>query len=961
MSTVKIGSAAQWRQIVNSSSVVVADFYADWCGPCKMIAPTFESLSTKYSKPNRITFCKVDVDNQGEVAQQYSVRAMPTFLILHNGSVIQTVQGANPPALTSAVEAAVKLAGSGGGATFSSPGHRLGGSGPAPRAAGGNSVSRPLNFNLNGLIGAIITFFGLYFTSLFSLDPPARQFTVSARSYEKQETSSTQKNQDNAPEADAEHPETIVRQARQTFGQTLPPGYLSEEEYGLYVRLYGPPLRETRPEDVGIPHRGESGDVIDSTPKHSLFREIEGGELEEVEYSLENSAVFQGPVEGDDITQDNEDAAGPLAELHVDYMNVTANNRREYAALMKLQRDFEAASLAAPEEAEEEIIEEHPEEEDIDEDLPETEPDAVFDKWVPQQRTHPNTILGQWGPNPSTVHLPKAHFVEPITQLLGRTDITHIKSAAEKLFGGPGLPLSPATPDFRGPAPPQRGLPLQATQPRMSDIDADVYISTVLPPLYATVLSTLVEVRKRLGADWIRGLLERADGKGPRVLDIGGGGAGLAAWQEVLDAEWDLLHENDAEARARGPPGKKTVIVGSDHLRHRISRFLHNTTFLPRLPDYLHSVEGSERQLDSDNNPAPRKRFDVIIASHILLPKDKDYARKAILDNLWAMLEPNGGVLIVLEKGHPRGFEAVASVRMRLLDEFIIAPKSGEVQEEIETPATHVRDREPGMIIAPCTNHTKCPLYLTPGLSPGRKDFCHFDQRFIRPPFLQRILGSTHRNHEDVKFSYVAVRRGAQPDGLGSSSQQSSAVYLQGKEATDRAFAGYGNTDAAAPNPLSLPRNVKPPLKGHGHITMEVCTPAGAIERWVVPKSFSKQAYRDARKAQWGDLWALGAKTRTHRNPRLGRIDDGVIKDPNDGGVRSQRAAEAGKRKRDKVVQLNVDPMVGLLSAREKYPRGKGPTPRRTKGGRRVMIEDLLKEAGIDQLEEEDPEERELR
>ncbi len=61
-----------------------------------MIAPTFESLSTKYSKPNKITFCKVDVDKQQEIASQYGVRAMPTFLILHNGSVIQTIQGANP-------------------------------------------------------------------------------------------------------------------------------------------------------------------------------------------------------------------------------------------------------------------------------------------------------------------------------------------------------------------------------------------------------------------------------------------------------------------------------------------------------------------------------------------------------------------------------------------------------------------------------------------------------------------------------------------------------------------------------------------------------------------------------------------------------------------------------------------------------------------------------------------------
>ncbi|CCC07721.1 hypothetical protein SMAC4_01288 [Sordaria macrospora] len=170
--TVKVNSSTQWRQILSSSAIVVADFYADWCGPCKMIAPVFESLSTKYSKPNKITFCKIDVDSQQEVAQQYGVRAMPTFLILHNGSVIETIQGANPPALTGAVDKAVKLAGgaAGGGAVFKTTGHRLGGSGVSGSRPG-TSVARPWKWDIKNLINATIAFIGLYITSLFSLDP----------------------------------------------------------------------------------------------------------------------------------------------------------------------------------------------------------------------------------------------------------------------------------------------------------------------------------------------------------------------------------------------------------------------------------------------------------------------------------------------------------------------------------------------------------------------------------------------------------------------------------------------------------------------------------------------------------------------------------------------------------------------------------------------------------------------
>ncbi|KAL1894910.1 hypothetical protein Sste5346_005597 [Sporothrix stenoceras] len=178
--TTKITSSAQWRQVTSANSIVVTDFYADWCGPCKMIAPTFESLANKFAKPNRIAFAKVDVDNQRDVAQQYGVRAMPTFVILRNGSVIDTIQGANPPALTAAVEKAVKLA-TGGGASFTTPGRTLASSsgsasggirvGGGSTTGGGPIQGRASWFDIRKLISFFTVFFGLYVTSLFSLDP----------------------------------------------------------------------------------------------------------------------------------------------------------------------------------------------------------------------------------------------------------------------------------------------------------------------------------------------------------------------------------------------------------------------------------------------------------------------------------------------------------------------------------------------------------------------------------------------------------------------------------------------------------------------------------------------------------------------------------------------------------------------------------------------------------------------
>merc|ERR1711964_871169 len=107
-SSVSIGSPAEFSKLLSSSTIVIADFYADWCGPCKTIAPTYESLAAKYSKPNKITFTKVNVDSQQEIAQKYGVRAMPTFMIFRSGSTINTIRGADVRGLTNAIEALLR-------------------------------------------------------------------------------------------------------------------------------------------------------------------------------------------------------------------------------------------------------------------------------------------------------------------------------------------------------------------------------------------------------------------------------------------------------------------------------------------------------------------------------------------------------------------------------------------------------------------------------------------------------------------------------------------------------------------------------------------------------------------------------------------------------------------------------------------------------------------------------------
>lgn len=84
MSTiVNISSPQQYAQLIQSSTVVVTDFWAEWCGPCKMIAPVYEELARSLSRPGKVTFAKVDTDAQKKIAETYQITAcvfpLPSF------------------------------------------------------------------------------------------------------------------------------------------------------------------------------------------------------------------------------------------------------------------------------------------------------------------------------------------------------------------------------------------------------------------------------------------------------------------------------------------------------------------------------------------------------------------------------------------------------------------------------------------------------------------------------------------------------------------------------------------------------------------------------------------------------------------------------------------------------------------------------------------------------------------
>jgi len=81
-------------EVLKSDRPVLVDFWAEWCGPCRMVAPIVEELATEY--PDTLKVGKVDVDANQKVSQEFGIRSIPTLLIFKGGKVVDQVIGAVP-------------------------------------------------------------------------------------------------------------------------------------------------------------------------------------------------------------------------------------------------------------------------------------------------------------------------------------------------------------------------------------------------------------------------------------------------------------------------------------------------------------------------------------------------------------------------------------------------------------------------------------------------------------------------------------------------------------------------------------------------------------------------------------------------------------------------------------------------------------------------------------------------
>ena len=108
MSLVHLSDASFDQEVIKSDLPVIVDFWAAWCGPCRIIGPIFEELSNDYA--GRLKFGTVDVEVCPATAGQYGIRSIPSLLVFKNGRVVDTIVGALPKAaLAQKIDAALAL------------------------------------------------------------------------------------------------------------------------------------------------------------------------------------------------------------------------------------------------------------------------------------------------------------------------------------------------------------------------------------------------------------------------------------------------------------------------------------------------------------------------------------------------------------------------------------------------------------------------------------------------------------------------------------------------------------------------------------------------------------------------------------------------------------------------------------------------------------------------------------
>jgi len=90
----EVNGTEQWqKEVIDSNKPVFVDFWAEWCGPCRIVSPTIEELSKEYD--GKVDFVKVNVDQNNEIVSKYNVFSIPTLALFENGKIVAQSAGAS--------------------------------------------------------------------------------------------------------------------------------------------------------------------------------------------------------------------------------------------------------------------------------------------------------------------------------------------------------------------------------------------------------------------------------------------------------------------------------------------------------------------------------------------------------------------------------------------------------------------------------------------------------------------------------------------------------------------------------------------------------------------------------------------------------------------------------------------------------------------------------------------------
>ncbi|KAJ2835142.1 37S ribosomal protein S22 [Coemansia furcata] len=340
------------------------------------------------------------------------------------------------------------------------------------------------------------------------------------------------------------------------------------------------------------------------------------------------------------------------------------------------------------------------------------------------------------------------------------------------------------------------GTPLKPHTLEYGRGETAAYLAACTPGAYGAIYNILAELSQRI-----------PDFTPRNVLDFGSGpGTALWAIQEVWPTEGLEKYQgiDVSEDMLLCAESILADIPVSDE-GHRV-RDIKFTRYLPPAP--------------SD----PNERHDMVVSAFALSELPSDSMRKTTVETLWGH---TADTLVLVDRGTPDSARMISEARDQIL-------ALGGC-----------------FTVAPLPNDLPDPTILTPA-------WIHFSQRTQRPSFTM-LAKQSKSNVEDLRYSYAILRRGSRPSLSPLPESTEEAVSLSVAEANPEKYLPTGElrktTQRLALEAYHWPRIILPPMKRKGHVVIDVSTVAGKVERWTFTKTHDKQAYRDARKASWGDLF----------------------------------------------------------------------------------------------------------